>query len=275
MLQIWNNMQIARYKGGFVFAACLLCAGCGTTNHGPNSGHLNAGSLISKQSFVIGGLAVGFVTNHEELPALQPYQRSRYANKLASAVLEYNLGMRGLVDSYGYVSARVGQPFGDIVQSYRREGDLGPRAMARLTAAKLRRRYLMLATISPVDEKIELPADIAPVVGSHNPDVDDYQDVSLQTVRLKAVRVQIYDAHAGVKVSETTFSSDDQNIMLATERSGTRYLGNSLLGALANSVSNRVRRSSDVAHPPAPSSEQTLDFLWRRIAQALPGAHSL
>lgn len=270
MSHIWNNMRFLRPVSGVFLGFCLLgAAGCSHKMAG------GAGS-ISQSSLVNEGLAVGFVTNHGDIGAFKPYQRLRYANKLASAILESNPRLQGQVDSYSYVSARMGkEPFKSLVNSYRLEGDLGPRALEQLKTAQLRRRYLMLATISPVDEAIQLPVDVQPAAGRSNPDVEDYQDVELHTVRLKAVRVQIYDTYTRRKIQDNTYSSDDQDIMLATRRKGTRYLGNSLFGALANGVANSVKQSSDSVHPPAPSSEQTLDYLWRRIAQTVPGAVTL
>lgn len=263
MLHIWNKTHFARSSA--LLLSIALLAGCSSKLSRPVSG----------APFTTDGLAVGFVTNVGTASALKPHQRSRYADKLASAILESNARLSGLVDSYGYVSARMGDQFGDVINSYRLEGDLSPRALRQLKSAQLRRRYLMLATISGTDESIELPVDVNPVVGPSNPEVDDYQDVRFHTVRLKAVRVQVYDTQTARKIQDQIYSSDDHDIMLATQRTGRRYVGNSLLGALANSVSNRVRRASDVDHPPAPTSEQTLDYLWRRIAQEIPGARSL
>lgn len=257
-------MQIARTKALILISAALL-AGCSSSITKPVSGP----AVFSD------GLAVGFVTNSGKGAALKAYQRSRYTDRLASSILATNPRFRGQVDSYAYVSARIGAPFKDLINSYRLEGDLSPRSLRQIQSAQLRRRYLMLATISDIDEAIELPVEVNSVVGPSNPDVDDYQDVRFQTVRLKAIRVQMYDTQAATKIMDKIYSSDDQDIMLATERSGRRYVGNSLLGAFANSVSNRVRRASDVEHPPAPSSEQTLDYLWGLIARDMQDSRSL
>ena len=126
-----------------------------------------------------------------------------------------------------------------------------------------------MATIQPLDEVIELPPEITPVAGSSNHDVKDYERVRLQTVRLNAVHVRVYDTWRGNIVLDQVVRSDEQNLMIATERSGIRYRGNSLLGELANSVSNR---DSDVTHPPPPDKRDALDFLWRRFAQSVPGS---
>ena len=45
-----------------------------------------------------------------------------------------------------------------------------------------------------------------------------------------------------------------------------------LVGAWANSLSNRIAQTSDVRHPPPPSKKDALNFLWRRFAQSVPGS---
>lgn len=219
-----------------------------------------------------GGLAVGFVVNGSGAPAMKAHERRRYADKLASAILEFNPFLTGNLDSYEYVSARVGKPFGDLINSYRLEGDLSERAFRQFSEAQLRRRYLMLATISPVDRVVELPAEIKHRSGPANNNLEDYQDLKMHTVRLRAVRVQIYDLAVGQKVRDDVYRSDDQDKMLATASEGRRYVGNSLLAAIANGVSNRIQHGADLNHPSAPGSDITLDYLWRRVAQSLPRA---
>ncbi|MEM7257799.1 MAG: hypothetical protein AAF404_10460, partial [Pseudomonadota bacterium] len=216
------------------------------------------------------GLAVGFVVNSGQTSGLKDHQRIRYTDKLASAILELNPGLQGRLDSQAYVAARVGKPMADLIKSFRLEGDLSARAMQQLYDAQLRRRYLMLATISPIDQVIELQADVKPRSGPANYNVEDYEDVRLHTVRLKAVRVQTYDLVARSKIQDETYSSDDQDTMLATEIEGRRYVGNSLLAAIANGFSNRIRYGGDLDHPVAPGRDLTLDHLWRQIAANLP-----
>lgn len=218
------------------------------------------------------GLAIGVVVNSGGSAALKGHERRRYSDKLASAVLEFNPGLAGNLDSYAYVSARVGKPFNNLVNSYRLEGDLSERALSQFSDAKLRRRYLALATISAIDKVVELPAEVTPRSGPANYNLGDYEDVKMHTVRLKAVRVQIYDLLARRKISDDVYSSDDQDTMLASKSQGRRYVGNSLLAAIANGVSNRIRHGGDLNHPKAPGRDMTLDYLWRRIAQNLPKA---
>lgn len=264
MYQNWNNKRISRQLIGLLAGSVLLLSGCGTTGS----------RLMSKTAIERGGLAVGFVTMSGSNSALKPYQRARYTDRLASAILEVNPGLTGLVDSYSYVSARVGKPFGDMVKSYRTEGQLSKRFLSQLRTSELRRRYLMLASILDIDETYELPVEVTPLNGPSNPDLEDYQNVRFHTVRFKAVNVRIYDTYNGRKLVDEIISSDQQDLMLASERSGRRYLGNSLLGAFANSVSNRVQGASDADHPPAPSADLALDYLWRQVALRLHGVQN-
>lgn len=263
MYHIWNNKRVTRKLAGVLAGAALVIGGCGTTGS----------SLMSKTAVERGGLAVGFVTSTGSASALKPYQRARYTDRLASAILEMNPGLTGQVDSYSYVSARIGKPFGDMVKSYRVEGQLSTSFLRQLKTSQLRRRYLMLGSILDIDKTYELPVEVTPLSGPSNPDLEDYQKVRFHTVRFKAVNVQVYDTYNGRKIVDEIISSDQQDVMLASERSGRRYLGNSLLGAFANSVSNRVQGGSDVDHPPAPSADVALDYLWRQIALKLHGSN--
>jgi hypothetical protein len=262
LYQIWTIMLQIRTVG--LAAILLLSAGCAHKTVDQDTGIQHGGYAD--------GLAVGFVVNSGATAALKPYERRRYADKLASAILEYNPGLTGMLDSYGYVSARVGKGFSELINSYRLEGELSNRALRQIETAQLRRRYLMLATIAPVDEVFELPAEVQPRQGPSNYEIDDYENVRLHTVRLNLVRVEVYDTRGGQKIFEQEYSSDDQNSMLATEEGGVRYVGNSLLAALANGVSNRIKHGSDLKHPKAPAKDLTLDQLWRQVAQSLPGA---
>ncbi|OED37685.1 hypothetical protein AB833_22730 [Chromatiales bacterium (ex Bugula neritina AB1)] len=218
-----------------------------------------------------GGLAVGFVVNREGSPSLKAYERHLYTDQLASYILGNNPQLKGKLDSYGYVSARIGKPFSSFINSFKMEGELSRRSVEQLKEAQLRRRFLMLVTILPVDEEIQLPVEVEGVGGLINPEIEDYEDVRYQTGRLKVVHVQVYDTKTGSKVQDQLYSSDDGNILLATERHGRRYTGNSLMGALANSVSNRISKSGN-NHPPAPSETVTLNYIWERIAKSVPGA---
>ncbi len=236
-------------------------AGCGKN---PDAWSSSAGDSLHR------GLAVGFVVNNEGVSALKSHERLRYSDKLASAILQYNPALTGNLDSYSYVEARVGKPFSDLISRYRLEGDLSDRALTQLHNSQLRRRYLMLATILPVNKVVELPADVTPRSGPANYDIEDYEDVRLQTVRLREVKVQVYDLLSRRKIQDLTFGSDNQNKMIAAETEGRRYVGNSLLAAIANGVSNRIRHGTDLSHPAAPDSDMTLDHLWSQAAQNLP-----
>lgn len=250
--------------GATLLAIVALGVGCA---HDPadQSSSFQSGSYAD-------GIAVGFVVNSGATSALKPYERQRYTDKLASAILELNPDLTGRLDSYGYVSARVGKGFSELINSYRLEGELSNRALRQIETAQLRRRYLMLATIAPVDQVVELPAEVRPRPGPSNYELDDYEQVRLHTVRLNLIRIEVYDTRGGQKVFEEEFSSDDQNTMLATEEGGVRYVGNSLLAAIANGVSNRIRHGSDLKHPKAPGRDVTLDHLWLQVAKSLPGA---
>ena len=221
------------------------------------------------ESLAQDGMAVGFVIRTQDAPALKPYERSKHAYNLAGNILSSNPGLRGKLSGYRYFSQRLGKSFGSFVNQYRQNNGLSKSALQELKNHRLERRFLLLATIQPLDEVIELPPEITPVAGSSNHDVKDYERVRLQTVRLNAVHVRVYDTWRGNIVLDQVVRSDEQNLMIATERSGIRYRGNSLLGELANSVSNR---DSDVTHPPPPDKRDALDFLWRRFAQSVPGS---
>jgi len=272
VLQIWNNHNPVR-------AAALLCTGlivlCSSCTSVPGKSSTLTGfksAVFNERALLSGGLAVGFVVNSQGGSKLKPYERHRYADQLASYILRNNPGLHGNIDSYAYVSARMGTVFNPFLDGFRLEGELGKRALEQVKQASLRRRFLMLASIYPVDDTLELPVTVDSVEGISNPELADYEDVRFQTARLKAVRLLVYDTVKGRRVLDKVYSSGDDNRVFATERTGRRYKGNSLLGALANSVSNRVRRASDVNHPPPPSEAETLKYIWRRISESLPGA---
>ena len=213
------------------------------------------------------GLAVGAVVSAAGGKALKPYLRWSYADKLASQILEFNPRMRGQVDSYEYVSRRMGKSFSSLIENYREVGDLDGAALVALREAQLRRRFLMMVNILPLDQVIQLEPDAAPVIGRLNEEVDDYYDMRYQTVRLQELRVQIYDTAAGQKIFDEVFRSDDGGLSLASERSARKYVGNSLVAALSNSLANGFR---DSEHPAAPKAEAVLERVWRNVAQALP-----
>ncbi len=267
MLQIWNKLRSRVPLGVLCVAISTVGISCASgVRPGSASGAFNPGTIS------VGGLAVGFVVNHESSKSLKSYQRHLYSDQLATFILENNPQLKGNIDSYNYVSTRIGKPFESLINSYKLEGDLSPRALTQLKNAQLRRRFLMLVSILPVDEEIQMSVDVEPVLGAAYPEVEDYEDVRYQTGRLKAVKVQVYDTSQGRKVLDQIYSSDHGGLLLAAERNGRRYVGNSLLGAMANSVTNRIRNSGSSGHPPAPSSAATLNYIWERIAKSMPGA---
>jgi len=85
-----------------------------------------------------GGLAIGAVVSANGRDALKPYQRWRYADQLASYILHANPQLHGQVDSYEYVSKRMGKPFANLLKSYRLTGDLDGESLDALRSAELR-----------------------------------------------------------------------------------------------------------------------------------------
>jgi len=238
LLQKWHKL-IRKLSGiGVILCICVLAA-CGVRPDlsAPAYRH----SSYTADALAKDGLAIGFVVRSHGSVALKAYERSNHAYDIARNILAANPRLRGNLSGYRYVSQRVGKHFKSFVDRYRLEGDLSRSALGDLKRAQLQRRFLLLG-------------------------------VRLQTMRLNAVKVQVYDTWQGRKVLEQVVRSDDKNRMFATERSGVRYKGNSLMGALANSVSNRIAHTSDIRHPPPPNKRDALNFLWRRIAQAVPGS---
>ena len=269
LLHKWYRLGRKLSSVGMVLCVCAIAA-CNVRPE--SSAPVFRHSSYNAAALAKDGLAVGFVVRSNGAPALKPYERSNHAYDIARNILSANPRLRGNISGYRYVSQRVGKNFKSFVDRYRLEGDLSRGALAELKHAQMERRFLLLATISPLDEIIELPAEVEPLTGSSHPQTADYERVRLQTMRLNAARVQVYDTWQGRKVLDQIVRSDDKNRMYATERSGVRYKGNSLVGALANSLSNRIAQTSDVRHPPPPSKKDALNFLWRRFAQSVPGS---
>lgn len=227
------------------------------------------GATALSIDFSQGGLAVGAVVNAHGRSPLRAFERWKKADQLASHILYSNPQLQGSVDSYEYVSKRVGEPFESLIQSFRLEGDLSDRALQAFKAAELRRRYLMLVSISPHEESIELQPELDPVIGQMNREIEDYYDARYQTIRLSAVRVQVYDTQQASKVFDQEFRSDDGGVALASERQSREYVGNSLLAALTNSAANGFKRTG---YPAAPDKDDVMIYIWQRIANSLPGA---
>ncbi len=257
--------KLSQIKGFAVAASIALLSACAFSPSERDDSGLSI-------DFSRDGLAVGAVVHATGRPALQPFERWRHADQLASHILYSNPQLEGQVDSYEYVAKRVGEPFNSLVQSYRLEGDISSRALQVFSEKKLRRRYLMMVSILPIEESIELQPDAQPVVGRMNRSVEDYFDMKYQTIRLAALRVQVYDTVAARKVADRVFRTDDKGVSLATTRHRRRYVGNSLLAALANSVTNGFRDSGSAQYPAAPSIDDVMNYLWRGVASSLPGA---
>jgi len=257
--------------GIFALVLCFIAlSACGVRPHDPQPAYRH--SSYNADSLAKDGMAVGFVVKSHGASKLEAYEQSNHAYDIARNILSANPRLRGNLSGYRYVSKQLGKNFKSFVDRYRLEGDLSRSALEDLKRVHLHRRFLLLATIEPLDEIIELPPEVETIVGSANPETPDYERVRLQTMRLNEVRVQVYDTWQGRKVLQQVIRSDDKNRMFATERSGVRYTGNSLLGALANSVSNRIALTSDIRHPPPPKKRDALNFLWRRLAQSVPGS---
>ena len=226
-------------------------------------------SGVSDAGAAASGLAVGAVVSANGRDALKPYQRWRYADQLASHILAANPQLQGQVDSYEYVSKRMGAPFAKLVKGYRQTGDLDGLALDALRSAELRRRHLMMVNILPFEEVNELSSDSKDIVGRYNDEVDDYYDVSYQTIRVLALRVQVYDTVAGSKIYDDIFRSDHGGVSLASERTARKYVGNSVVATLSNSLTSGFR---DNEYPPAPKTEDVFRFLWGKIAEVVPGS---
>lgn len=256
--------------GASVALCVALVAACGVRPDGPAPVYRHPS--YTAQALAKYGLAVGFVVRSQGATKLKAYERSNYAHNIAQYILAANPRLRGRVSGYRYVSKRIGKTFKTFVERYRLEGDLSRSALADLKRVNLERRFLLLATIEPLDEIVEFPPEVTTIIGSANPQTADYERVKFQTMRLKAVRVQVYDSWQGRKVLEQIIRSDDKNRVVATQSSGVRYQGNSLVGAMANSLYNHIANTSGERHPPPPKKRDALNFLWRRIAQTIPGS---
>jgi len=255
--KLYKSKQFKRFAS--LFGLALFVSAC----------HQGCQPPIAEQ-YAPSGLVVGAVVNAPGRPVLRSFERWRYADQLASRILDSNPELSGSVDSYEYLSRRVGAPLSSLLQSFRLEGDLSERALHAFKHAELRRRYLMMVTILPEEQSFPLKPDIKPVVGQMNREVQDYYDLNRQTILLTAVRVQVYDTVSARMVSSAVIRSDDGGRMLATENSSRKYVGNSLLASISNSVSNALNGSISGAYPKPPKHDDVLERIWTRVAAQLP-----
>lgn len=215
------------------------------------------------------GIAIGAVVRAGGDSTLKNYQRWKYSDQIASHMLASNPELQGRVDSYKYVSKRIGNPYGAILEGYRLEGDLTSNALQQIQGYKLRRRFLLLASILPYEETTELPPERKVVTGRLNPEVEDYYDVRYQTIRDLAVKIHVYDTVSGHKVFEDVFHSAQTGKSLATEKKSRKYEGNSVLGAFSNTAANGFK---DPSHPKPPRKDDVLQYIWSFAATDVVGS---
>jgi len=184
-------------------------------------------------------------------------------------MLASNPELRGRVDSYKYVSKRIGKPYGALLDGFRLEGDLTDKALQQIQDYKLRRRFLLLASILPYEETSQLPPARKVVTGRLNPEVKDYYDVRYQTIRDLAVKIHVYDIVSGSKVFEDVFHSAQTGKSLATEKKARKYEGNSVLGAVSNTAANGFKEPS---HPRPPRRDDVLQYIWSFAAKDIAAA---
>ena len=243
----------------------------GDHSHDPDQPHQHDHVHTKRPQSRSDGLIVGAVVNAEGRSSLEAYERWRYADQLASRILKTNPELSGSVDSYQYLSKRVGKPLGLILKKFRLDGELDDSALETLKSAQLRRRYLLLASIQPEEESVQLKPQSEPVVGPVNRSVHDYHDEKRLTVLFASVRVQIYDTFSGRKIFDDTIRSDDGGRILAAENSYREYVGNSIFASISNSIANGLTGSAGGAYPAPPERDDVLVFLWERVAEKLPG----
>ena len=265
---LYNPKKFQRFTS--LFGLALFVSAC----HQSCGGHFEvgepgAGGTAEKVS-VPSGLVVGAVVNATGRPALRSFERRRYADQIASSILAANPELSGNIDSYEYLSRRVGAPLGTLLKGYRAEGDFSSGALQSLKSAELRRRYLMMVSILPQEQSFPLKPDIEPVIGKLNREVKDYYDQNRQTILLTAVRVQVFDTVTGSKISDNLVRSDDGDRMLATESRSRQYVGNSVLATITNAVSNALSNSPEGQYPLPPKRDDVLNHIWTRIAEQVP-----
>lgn len=268
--KLYNWKQIRRIAT--VSIGALLLAACHSCVVPPDPDNQFGNRLGDQYGDRIdpSGLVVGAVISSAGGPQLKPFERWRYADQLASTILHNNPELSGHIDSYEYLVKRVGEPLNSLLQGYRLEGDLSDRALETLKRKQLRRRYLMLVTLLPNEQSLPLKPDMQPVIGPINREVQDYYDLNRQTVLLTSVRVQVYDTVSARKISDITVRSDEGGRMLATESKSRKYVGNSLLASISNSVSNVINGGAGDGYPAAPRKDDVLAFIWGHVAEKLP-----
>lgn len=244
--------------------------GCNAADHAYDHKHDHNHAYNARSNSP--GLVVGAVMNANGRSSLSSHQRWRYTDQLASSILTANPELSGSIDSFEYLNRRVGAPLKTVLQNYRLEGNLNGQSLEVLKNAQLRRRYLMLASILPNEQSFPVKQDLEPVIGQLNRDVHDYYDLNRQTVLLTAVRVQIYDTYTGRQISDTVVRSDDGGRMLATESRSRKYVGNSLLASISNSIANGLNGSVAGAYPAPPKRDDVLAQIWKRVAEQMPAA---
>ncbi len=257
-----TRCSMAYHRVLWMLSVAVFCTSCAWISPSGDRGAV--------RERITGGVAVGFVVNQSGAKKLEDYERRRYADQIAGQILLAHPSLDGRIDSYAYVSRRLGDAFSDLVSAYRHNGSLEARHRATMIESKLRRRYLILASISPVDEELQLPPVVQPVPHKANGRLADYELVRYQTARVKTVEVQVYDTTNGRLVLKEDFSSTDGGKAVVSERTGKRYKGNSLLAAVTNSLGNKLRYGGDVDYPKAPTKAHTLNYIWQLVAQGLP-----
>ena len=256
--KLYNSKRFKRFAS--LFGLALFISAC----------HQSCGGPFQEQAAAPGGLIVGAVMHAPGREALKPFERRRYADQLATSILTANPELSGSIDSYEYLSLRIGAPLGSLLNGYRAGGDFSPAALEALKTAQLRRRYLMMVSILPEEQSFPLKPDVEPVIGRLNREIPDYRDQSRQTILLTAVRVQVFDTITARKISDNIVRSDDGGQILANEYKSRQYVGNSVIASISNAVSNALRKTPEGKYPPPPARDDVLRHIWTRVAVQLP-----
>ena len=129
--KLYKSTEFTRLASLVVMALFLsACSSLGPHCHGDDChAHGDEYNGQGEPAIQPDGLLVGAVVNAQGRSALASHERWRYADQIASHILEVNPELSGNVDSYAYMAKRIGAPFSALVQSYRLEGELGARAL--------------------------------------------------------------------------------------------------------------------------------------------------